>query len=177
MNITDTNIGNKLIQPIRFFRNTYGNFQDKRNYNYYESAKKNVAHQIIKVPTLALIKFQVEFPAYYMTLSELKIYCSDRTTVLYDIKTRLNDQTDASLHQYLNEEGELHTQFIYVPGSGFDVGNPCPEGFGVIRIVATDGTTPITWESDLIELFNFANYYPSGTPGNEADIIDNELGI
>ena len=89
MNFQDSNIDNKLIQPIRFFRNNYGDAIDKRAYNYFEYSKNNVAHQIVKVPTLALIKFQAIFPAYYYSISELKIYCPDRTTLLFDIKNIL----------------------------------------------------------------------------------------
>jgi len=175
--ITDNDIANKLIQPIRFFRNTYGDMIDKRNYKYYESSKNNVVHQIANVPILALIKFQLQFPAYYFNLSECKIYCPDRTTELFNIKTKVLDAASLNLIPYQDSEGLLITQFIYRPLSGFS--SACPTGLGVIRVVATHilGTGAITWESDVINLFDTSVAMPGGTYPTEAVILDAELGM
>lgn len=178
MNFQDSNIDNKLIQPIRFFRNNYGDAIDKRSYNYFEYSKNNVAHQIVKVPTLALIKFQAIFPAYYYSISELKIYCPDRTTLLFDIKNKLTDITDAVLEPYIDSNGNIVTHFVYRPIHGFT--STCPTGYGIIKITATNGTTPITWESDVIELFSFAITNPGNNGydySTETEQLDNELNI
>jgi len=173
--IDDKNISCKIIQPIRFFRNTYGTYQDKRNYNYFESAKKNIYHQLCNVPNNTLIKFQLEFPAYYVSLTECKIYCPDRTTVLFDIKANVSTQDYVSLTHYGDSNGDIVTKFIFNPNTVFA---NVPVCLGVIRVIATDGITPITWESDLINIFNVANVYHNNVPyDNETDLINSDLNI
>jgi hypothetical protein len=148
---------------------------DKRNYKYFESSKKNIVHQLVNVPNSTLIKFQLQFPAYYITLTECKIYCPDRTTVLFDIKANVTTQDYVALIHYMDSDSQITTRFIFTPNTIFA---NLPVGFGVIRVIATDGTTPITWESDVINIFDAATSYPGGLPySNDSDLINSDLQI
>lgn len=176
----DKDINNKIIQPIRFFRNTYGTFQDKRNYNYFESAKFNIAHQICHVPNIALIKFQIQFPAYYNVITECKLYCPDRTTEKFNLLTDAHvvALTALTAFNYMDSEGVITTRLIYVPQEAQGFHTDCPCGLAVIRVIATDGTTPITWESDIINVFNVLTvFHGNGNYENISGILEDELGM